>query len=334
MVVVTWLGCGAEERATGQAFDPEQMGTTSNDAEAESSSPMQPSTSGDPRTSTSTASSESTSPGGESSVGEATEDSGGSESTGTASDCPRVRVSVGPGLTLNVRPDPSTTNAPVGSLAEGAVVEVVDDEVFGESVEGVDLWYEIGGAVPGFVHSAFASCTSEPPPDIDPDGWYLPLPCGVSAEVTQGNDGALSHNGTSAFAFDFGLPPGSPLVAMAQGVVTQAYGGTMPGDPCYDGGGMGCSDAANYVTLQHADGTKSVYLHLQSPSVGIGDSVGVGEPVGLSGSSGWSTGRHAHVMRMEGCGGYYCQSVALAFDDVSGDGVPVTGQVVTSANCP
>ncbi|MCR9159223.1 MAG: peptidoglycan DD-metalloendopeptidase family protein [Nannocystaceae bacterium] len=250
------------------------------------------------------------------------------------SDCPRVRVTVGAGLTLNVRPDPSTQNPPVGSLADGALVDVVGESL-GESIDGEDLWYEIdNGVVQGFVLSTFVTCTTEEPPDIDPGGWYLPLPCGVSAEVTQGNNGALSHNGTSAFAFDFGLPLGSPLVAIAEGVVTHASGATGPGDPCYSGGGMECIDAANYVTLLHADGTKSVYLHLQSISVGVGDTVPVGAEVGLSGTTGWSTGRHAHVMRMQDCGGYYCQSVALAFDDVAGDGVPVSGDFVTSGNCP
>ncbi len=68
--------------------------------------------------------------------------------------------------------------------------------------------------------------------------------------------------------------------------------------------------------------------------MGVGDSVGIGSDVGLSGSTGWSTGRHAHIMRMEDCGGYYCQSVPLAFSDVAGDGVPVSGDTVTSGNCP
>jgi hypothetical protein len=39
-------------------------------------------------------------------------------------------------------------------------------------------------------------------------------------------------------------------------------------------------------------------------------------------------------MRMEDCGGSYCQSIPMSFHDVPGDGVPVSGDTVTSGNCP
>ena len=121
---------------------------------------------------------------------------------------------------------------------------------------------------------------------------------------------------------------------MASGTVTHTFDGTGPGDPCYSGGGPECFTAANYVTMLHADGTKSTYRHLQQVLVSVGEVVSVGQAVGLSGSTGYSTGRHAHVMRMEDCGEYHCQSVAVAFSDVPGDGVPDTGEMVTSGNCP
>lgn len=319
-----------EEGATGEAFDPEL--TTSGGTTGA------PETASDVGTTVAPTSGETTSEGSTSGAddteGASTGDETGASSTGVQSDCPRAQVNVAEGLTLNVRPDPSTENPPVGALANGTIVDVLD-EVVGESIEGEDLWYEIdSGAIQGFVLSTFATCTLDEPPEIDPNGWYLPLPCGVSATVTQGNNGGFSHNGTSAYAFDFGLALGSPMVAIADGVVTHIYDETGPGDPCYNGGGNECSGQANYVTLRHADGTKSVYMHLQSVSVAVGDTVPIGSVVGLSGSTGWSTGRHAHVMRMEDCGGYYCQSIPMEFLDVPGDGVPVTGDVVTSGNCP
>ncbi len=277
-----------------------------------------------------------TSGGGEadsSSTGSGDPDTGGS-STGVFNDCPWVEIDVGAGSSLNVRPDPSTANAPVGSLSHGAVVDVVD-EVIGEDVDGNDVWYEIeNGFVQGFVSAAFAVCTLDEPPEINPDGWYIPLPCGMSATISQGNDGGTSHQGNSFYAFDFAVPLGTPLVAIASGTVFDTFDETGPGDPCYDGGDSSCSNFANYVILQHADGTKSTYRHLNQVDVAVGDVVSVGEAVGLSGSTGWSTGRHAHVMRMEDCGGSFCQSIPLAFNDVDGDGVPVTGDTVTSGNCP
>ncbi len=271
---------------------------------------------------------------GTSNVTSADSTDGGGDSTGVANDCPRVQIDVGIGNSLNIRPDPSTANAPVGSLGHGQIVDVLG-EVMGETVDGVDLWFHIAtDAVEGYIHAGFAVCTTEEPPPLDPNAFYLPLQCGTQAVVSQGNFGGTSHQGTSAYAFDFAIGLGTPLVAIANGTVTHTYDLTGPGDPCYDGGDQSCSGAANYVTLLHDDGTKSVYMHLQSVSVGVGDFVGVGQTVGLSGSTGWSTGRHAHVMRMENCGGYYCQSIALAFADVAGDGVPVSGNMVTSGNCP
>lgn len=332
---VLLTGCGSEEAATGEAFDPGIAGgTTAAEVGGSQSSGPGPSSGGITSLETTTSASsaegtslETTDPGSTTDTGEPEE-----SSTGMENQCPRVQVNVGAGLTLNVRPDPSTANAPVGSLGNAAIVDVLG-ETTGESIDGVDLWYEIdSGVFQGFVLSSLVECTMEEPPELD--GYYLPLPCGTAAQVTQGNNGALSHNGLSAYAFDFGLPLGSSLVAIADGVVTHAFGDTGPGDPCYNGGGMECSGFANYVTLLHADGTKSIYMHLQTVSVGVGENVSIGSEVGLSGSTGWSTGRHAHIMRMEECGGYYCQSVPLAFSDVAGDGVPVSGDMVTSGNCP
>src|SRR5690606_7361623 len=127
----------------------------------------------------------------------------------------------------------------------------------------------------------------------------LPLQCGTTATVTQGNFGDFSHQNNSAYAFDFSLAMGTPLVAIADGTVTNLYAGTMPGDPCYNGGGQECINDANYVTLLHGDGTASQYAHLSAVQVGLGDFVTRGATVGLTGSTGWSTGPHAHVARQE-----------------------------------
>jgi murein DD-endopeptidase MepM/ murein hydrolase activator NlpD len=50
----------------------------------------------------------------------------------------------------------------------------------------------------------------------------------------------------------------------------------------------------NYVILGHADGIQSLYAHLSSYSVRIGEKVAQGTPIGLSGSTGYSTGPHLH----------------------------------------
>ena len=260
----------------------------------------------------------------------------GAGTTGAAEDeCPRVRVTVAPGEVLNIRPEPSTAQAPVGTLPAGAIVDVVG-VASGESIEGNDQWFEITSTSgDGFVWSGLAECTLDEPPELQPpSGFWLPLACGTKATVSQGNFGGFSHQGTSAYAFDFSLGTGTPLVAIADGEVIYIYDKTKPGDPCYNGGGQECSGKANLVTLLHGDGTTSAYVHLSEVGVGVGAFVPRGQAVGLSGSSGWSTGRHAHVQRQEKCNWGFCQSIAVTFADVAGDGVPKTGQTVTSGNCP
>ena len=249
---------------------------------------------------------------------------------GPPADCPRVRVMVPPGQVLNVRPDPSTAMEPVGSLANGALADVVTF-VQGEAIDGNSEWVQIATqTVAGYVWSGFVQCTLDEP---SADGFYLPLECGFTATVSQGNFSDFSHQGEAAYAFDFSLGSGTPLVAIADGTVSHLYDGTKPGDPCYNGGGMECIYSANYVTVLHDDGTSSAYAHLSEVLVTLGQFVKRGTAVGRSGSSGWSTGRHAHVARQAVCEFGLCQSIAVSFVDVPGDGVPVTGQVVTSGNC-
>jgi hypothetical protein len=256
------------------------------------------------------------------------------ETTGTTgdplADCPRLRVMVPQDEVLNVRPTPSTAEAPVGKLFNGAIVDTVA-LVDGETIDGSSKWYEIASPqANGFVFSAFVSCTlDEPPPE--PEGFWLPLECGKQTTVTQGNDGDVSHQGKDFYAFDLGVGLGTPLVAMAAGTVQHIYDQTEPGDPCYDGGGPECGPYGNLVVILHGDNTSSYYKHLSEVHVTVGQPVARAEVIGLSGTTGYSTGPHAHVMRQENCGEPKCQSIPLEFVDA---GVPVSGDLVTSMNCP
>ncbi len=246
--------------------------------------------------------------------------------------CPRVRIIVAPDEVANVRPTPATALDPVGTLPPGAIADVVDI-VQGEPVDGNPEWYQIDSAGPdGYVWGGLVECTQDEA--VMTDGFYLPLTCGSMVKISQGNNDGFSHTGQSAYAFDFSIGLGTPLVAIADGTVSHAYGGTKPGDPCYDGGGQECSNAANYVNLLHADGTRSIYAHLSEPLVAVGQQVKRGTTIGKSGSTGWSTGPHAHVARTDNCNSPWCQSIPMSFEDVTGDGVPETGDTVTSMNCP
>lgn len=261
------------------------------------------------------------------------ESSGGGTSGAGGADpaCPRVKVEVAAGASLNVRPTPSTAQAPIGELSNGQIVDLLA-KVQGESIGGNDVWFQIAApSLQGFIFSDFASCTLDEPVAL-PNGFYVPLKCGSSAKISQGNFGSFSHQGKAAYAFDFAIPVGTPMTAMADGSVIHIYDKTGPGDPCYNGGGSSCFPYANLVVLLHGDGTTTLYKHLSKVSVSMGQVVQRGTTVGLSGSTGYSTGPHAHVMRMENCGSYNCQSIPLKFADVPG-GAPKTGETVKSGNC-
>jgi murein DD-endopeptidase MepM/ murein hydrolase activator NlpD len=76
---------------------------------------------------------------------------------------------------------------------------------------------------------------------------------------------------------DYAAPIGAPVVAVSNGVVTQA-------------GFAG--DAGRLVAIRHASGYESLYLHLSSVLVRAGEHVSQGDLVGRVGSSGLSTGPH------------------------------------------
>ena len=82
------------------------------------------------------------------------------------------------------------------------------------------------------------------------------------------------HSGT-----DFGAAYGSPIVAVADGLV--AYSGPH--------GGHG-----NYVRLEHGGGVGTAYGHMSRIAVASGTRVRAGQVIGYVGSTGLSTGPHLH----------------------------------------
>jgi murein DD-endopeptidase MepM/ murein hydrolase activator NlpD len=248
-------------------------------------------------------------------------DAGNEEDT-----CPRLLVKVPPSVPANVRPEASTAGAPAGTVRSYAVLDRVAT-VQGQDVGGVSVWYQVSSpAISGFIHASLVQCTQR-----RATKFWLPLGCDASVEISQGNLSNFSHQGQAAYAFDFALGVGVPLVAVADGVVVDTYDKTRPGSPCYNGGDSSCVNEANLVIVSHADGSRSVYAHLSKVLVKQGDTVTRGQKVGLTGSTGWSTGPHAHVEREEECEKRICNSIPLEFEKL---GVPTAGQTVVSNNCP
>ena len=103
-------------------------------------------------------------------------------------------------------------------------------------------------------------------------GFVHPLP---NAIRTQGIHG---YNGVDLA----GVPAGTAVRAAARGTVIVAK-------PTGWNGGYG-----SYVVVRHSNGTQTLYAHLSSVSVSVGDSVSAGQTVGGVGNTGRSTGTHLH----------------------------------------
>jgi len=83
--------------------------------------------------------------------------------------------------------------------------------------------------------------------------------------------------------FDFSGPIGTTIYAPTAGVVEHAGTGG-------DAGGW----AGNYVVVEHADGTQTLYAHMSSISVQAGEKVTGGSQLGHVGQTGRAFGPHLH----------------------------------------
>ncbi len=142
---------------------------------------------------------------------------------------------------------------------------------------------------PAFVQSPLAKQASVSSPlrgfchPLNGQGW-----------LSQGIRGR-THQGRMEFAYDLATSIGTPVYAMRAGqviAVRDKYPDT--------GGGKENIARFNYVWIEHDEGYRTVYVHLQQGfrrqvPIKAGDRVEAGQLIGYSGNSGWSTGPHLHV---------------------------------------
>ena len=86
--------------------------------------------------------------------------------------------------------------------------------------------------------------------------------------------------GRAHTGIDYACPAGTKILAGADGTVMAAGGGST---------GFGL-----HVIIRHTDDLATLYAHLDSISVSVGQYVSQGDVIGLSGSSGDTTGPHLH----------------------------------------
>lgn len=96
--------------------------------------------------------------------------------------------------------------------------------------------------------------------------------------------GASTNHG----ALDIGVARNGDVYATASGTVIHVTSGCSEGQTeC--GGGYG-----NYIKIDHGNGISSLYAHLNTIKVSIGDTVSQGQVIAASGNTGRSTGPHLH----------------------------------------
>lgn len=112
------------------------------------------------------------------------------------------------------------------------------------------------------------------------EGFIWPVP-GLS-RITTYYGGGQNVNGviTSGHkGIDVAGPAGTPILAAHDGRISSTSGHWTYG---------------NVVMIDNGDGVVTLYAHMQSVSVGVGQSVSQGDVIGTVGSTGNSTGNHLH----------------------------------------
>ena len=168
-------------------------------------------------------------------------------------------------------------------------------------------------------------------PAIADEGYRLPWTAGQTYRVDQGWGGSTSHNNDQMhYSYDFALPEGTPVRAVKAGTVSAARG-NVPASSC---GGYDNRNTVNYVTLNHPDGTATLYLHLSGVARSSG-SVSQGEIIGWSGKTGWTntgSGCYAHLhFQRQAQGIWITNSRPVYFDEYPGQQL-VAGRSYTSQN--
>lgn len=121
--------------------------------------------------------------------------------------------------------------------------------------------------------------------------YQLPFAPGTAHYVVQGYYGWFSHRGR--LALDFKMPVGTPVHAVRGGVVVRVRESGTKG-----GWNEKYRSEGNNIVIQHEDGSRAGYWHLQFEGalVNVGDTVKQGQLIGLSGKTGYTTAAHLHLI--------------------------------------
>ena len=144
--------------------------------------------------------------------------------------------------------------------------------------------------------------------------YSLPYAAGQAFLVSQADDGAFSHTGPERHAVDWQMPEGTTVLAARAGIVVETKDDSSVGGP-----DRRFENCANYIMIQHSDGTIGNYAHLMKNGVKVkvGQEVKVGDVIGLSGNTGFSSGPHLHFSVFKTRNGSERESIAIRYRTAS-----------------
>jgi len=121
--------------------------------------------------------------------------------------------------------------------------------------------------------------------------YRLPYEDNTSHWMIQGYFTHFSHKERAAI--DFKMKRGTKVVAARDGVVVR-----MKEDGNKGGLNRKFRRFGNFITVEHSDGTRAGYWHLQQNGVlvNLGDTVHRGQVIGLSGKTGYTALPHLHFI--------------------------------------
>lgn len=160
----------------------------------------------------------------------------------------------------------------------------------------------VDGEPPTSATACPAGCKVEPSGVADhciaataANSYRLPWRPATTMQLTQDcNDSCCSdHVGTDEYAYDWANGASFGVVATRAGTITHLKINSTTG--CAS---STCSQDANYIVIDHGDGTQSTYFHLEGNSLAAGITCGAtvaqGQALATSGTTGHSTGIHLH----------------------------------------
>lgn len=162
-------------------------------------------------------------------------------------------------------------------------------------------------------------------PSPDNPLFTSPWPVDLGGEIIQGPLDPFTHK--DRFAWDVPLPIGTPILAAAAGDVIEVEESHPNADPEE----ASLSGEANRLLIAHANGFRSLYLHLDQNGILVepGQPVARGQVIALSGHSGVSTQPHLHfeILDEEGM-----SRPSGLIDSPRPDGAAVKGDRIFSTN--